>query len=212
MSRATTGIHGDLSAESQLVALCPLVLAVSSMSTGLAAGIVVLILLPTAMIAVSLLMRFIPGAFALPVLLMINATIITIAWWHLQGHYFALATMLGISIPVNVLNSAWLNKLDAIALRKGVVETSIDAIRAGLYALLLLWLIGTLRELLAGGGVDWQAWNVVTEAGTATGSAPNWQGPDLLGAPAGAFLLFAGALAFGRKIQVYIERDPVEQE
>lgn len=203
MSRASGGIHSDLSSGSQLVALCPLVLTVSSMSAGLAAGFMVLILLPISMIAVALLRRFIPVNLALPVLLMIIATIVTIAWWRLQGHYFTLAAMLGISIPVNALNSAWLSRLDAVALRKGVVETSIDSFRAGLSALILLWLVGTLRELLASGGIDWGAWNFVTESvtapATATQSASNWQGPDLLGAPAGAFLLFAGALAFGKK-------------
>jgi len=197
MIHTNTGRTEYLSSALQFSGFCPLILVSSSMVTGLVAGMVVMTALLASMLTVSVLRRTIPGSLGLPILLVVTSTVITILWWYIQGYYYALAAVFGVYIPLLALDTAWLARLDAVALRNGPVTTLLDAGGAGLLAMLFLLLTGTLRELIADGGIGLESWKTLSDTFLlATGKLSlHWQGPDLISTPAGAFLLFGTLIA-----------------
>ena len=135
----------------QLLGLCPLLAVTGSVVNALGLGLATLFVLCGSNIAVSLFRRQATEAIRLPAFVMIIASFTTCIQLLMQAYTYELYEILGIFIPLIVTNCAILGRADAFASKHGVVRSAADGLAMGLGFLVVLVVLGGLRELLAYG-------------------------------------------------------------
>jgi electron transport complex protein RnfE len=100
---------------------------------------------------ISLLKNVIPNTVRIPCFILVIATFVSIVDLLIQGFVPALASSLGIFIPLIVVNCIVLGRAEAFASKNSIFDSILDGIGMGLGFTLALFIIGTCRELLGSG-------------------------------------------------------------
>ena len=135
----------------QLLGLCPLLAVTGSVVNALGLGIATLLVLIGSNVAVSLIRKQVSEAVKLPVFVMIIATFTTCAELLMKAFTYELYQILGIFIPLIVTNCAILGRAEAFASKNKVLPSAVDGMMMGLGFLLVLVLLGAIREILGNG-------------------------------------------------------------
>ncbi|SEI38235.1 electron transport complex protein RnfE [Allopseudospirillum japonicum] len=135
----------------QLLGLCPLLAVTSSVVNALGLGLATLLVLVGSNCAVSLLRDYVPAAVRLPTFVIIIASFVTCAELLMQAFTYELYTILGIFIPLIVTNCSILGRADAFASKHPLLPSFVDGFMMGLGFLLVLLILGAMRELLGQG-------------------------------------------------------------
>lgn len=145
------GLWNNNPALVQVLGLCPLLAVTGSVVNGLGMGIATLAVLTGSNIAVSLIRKQITDAVRLPAFVMIIAAITTCVQLIMQAFAFELYEVLGIFIPLIVTNCAIIGRAEAFASKNTVPASAIDGFMMGLGFLVILVVLGGLREALGQG-------------------------------------------------------------
>ena len=137
----------------QLLGLCPLLGVSNSVVNALGLGLATLAVLVLSNTFVSLFRKMIPDTVRLPAFVMIIAAFTTCFELLMQAYTYELYQILGIFIPIIVTNCAILGRAEAFARRNGVVISMVDGAVTGLGFMLVLILLGALRELMGTGAL-----------------------------------------------------------
>jgi electron transport complex protein RnfE len=145
------GIWSNNVALVQLLGLCPLLAVTSTVVNGLGLGIATLITLVLSNSIVSLIRGFVRNEVRLPVFVLIIASVVTIIELTMKAMFFDLYLVLGIFIPLIVTNCAIIGRAEGFASRNPLGPAALDGLMMGLGFLVVLVLLGGLREIIGFG-------------------------------------------------------------
>jgi electron transport complex protein RnfE len=135
----------------QLLGLCPLLAVTSTLVNGIGLGIATLITLLLSNTLVSLIRGFVRNEVRLPVFVLIIASIVTIVELMMKAFFYDLYLVLGIFIPLIVTNCAIIGRAEGFASRNPVGISALDGLMMGFGFLIVLSLLGALREIIGFG-------------------------------------------------------------
>jgi len=135
----------------QLLGLCPLLAVSGSVVNALGLGLATVAVLVLSNITVSLIRYQTIESIRLPAFVMIIATFTTCISLVMQAFTYELYQILGIFIPLIVTNCAILGRADAFASKNNIAKSAVDGFFQGMGFLLVLVLIGAIREALGRG-------------------------------------------------------------
>jgi electron transport complex protein RnfE len=135
----------------QLLGLCPLLAVTSTVVNGIGLGIATLITLVLSNTIVSLIREFVRKEVRLPVFVLIIASLVTIIELAMKALFYDLYLVLGIFIPLIVTNCAIIGRAEGFASRNPVGPAALDGLMMGMGFLVVLALLGGLREIIGFG-------------------------------------------------------------
>lgn len=135
----------------QVLGLCPLLAVTSTVVNAIGLGLATLMVLMGSNLSVSLIRHFVSDSVRLPAFVMIIASFVTCAELLMQAYTYELYQILGIFIPLIVTNCAILGRADAFASRNAPGPALLDGAMMGIGFLLVLILLGGMRELIGQG-------------------------------------------------------------
>ncbi|RMJ02144.1 Electron transport complex protein RnfE [Marinobacter litoralis] len=135
----------------QVLGLCPLLAVTSTVVNAIGLGLATLLVLIGSNLSVSLIRNFVGESVRLPAFVMIIASFVTCAELLMQAFTYELYQILGIFIPLIVTNCAILGRADAFASKNAPLPSLLDGAMMGLGFLLVLIVLGGMRELLGQG-------------------------------------------------------------
>ncbi|MBF0098883.1 MAG: electron transport complex subunit E [Magnetococcales bacterium] len=141
----------------QMLGMCPTLAVTTSAENGLGMGLATTFVLLGANVVVSLIRNFIPSAVRIPGYIIVIAAFVTIVDLSMNAYLHDLHKVLGIFIPLIVVNCIILGRAEAFASKNGVFASAIDGIFTGLGFTLALVVLGSVRELLGSGSLFGQA-------------------------------------------------------
>ncbi|GAB4305937.1 MAG: hypothetical protein Kow0090_21340 [Myxococcota bacterium] len=153
------GLHSENPIFVLLLGMCPTLAVSTSAWGGLGMGIATTFVLIGSSITVSLIKSYIPKMVRIPAYIMVIATFVTAVDLLLNAYLYDLHKILGIFIPLIVVNCIVLGRAEAFASRQPIFRSATDAAGMGLGFTFALFLLGAAREFIATGMIT------VVEAG-----------------------------------------------
>ncbi len=135
----------------QLLGLCPLLAVTSTITNALGLGLATLLVLVGSNVTVSIVRNWVPKDIRIPVFVMIIAGFVTIVQLMMNAYTFGLYQSLGIFIPLIVTNCAIIGRAEAFASKNTVPLSAFDGLMMGLGFMLVLVVLGAIRELIGQG-------------------------------------------------------------
>ena len=145
------GIWSNSPGMAQLLGLCPLLAVSRTLIAGLALGIATLLVVCATNALVSLTRRWIDARVRLPALVLIIAAFVTSVDLLFKAWWFELYGEIGLFIPLIVTNCVILSRAEAFASRNPLLPALLDGLGHGLGFLLVLAVLGAVREVLGNG-------------------------------------------------------------
>ncbi len=181
-----------------LLGLCPLLAVSTTLVNGLGLGIATSLVMLFSNASISMVRHWVPGEIRIPVYILIIAVLVTIIDLSMNAYVQALYLVLGIFVPLIVVNCNVLGRAEAFASKNPVFPSMVDGFMVGAGLTLTLAVLGGMREILGKGtllsGIDLalgesaKAWVITV--------IPDYHGFLLAILPPGAFiglgLLIAG--------------------
>ncbi|MBS4098525.1 MAG: electron transport complex subunit E [Sulfuricella sp.] len=134
-----------------LLGLCPLLAVSSTLVNGVGLGLATAIVMACSNAAVSLVRRFVPNEIRIPVFIVIIAVLVTIIELLMHAYVQALYLVLGIFVPLIVVNCNVLGRAEAFASKNPLLPSMLDGFMVGLGLTLTLAVLGAIREIFGSG-------------------------------------------------------------
>lgn len=135
----------------QLLGLCPLLAVTSTVTNALGLGLATLFVLMGSNATVSLVRQWVPKEVRIPIFVLIIASFVTCVQLLMNAYTFGLYQSLGIFLPLIVTNCAIIGRAEAYASKNPVKQATFDGLMMGLGFLLVLFILGAVREILGQG-------------------------------------------------------------
>ena len=136
-----------------MLGMCPTLGTTGSAMTGMSMGLATVGVLICSNMAISAICRFVPASVRIPAYIVVIATFVTLLQMFMQAYLPALNNLLGIFIPLIVVNCILLGRAEAFASKHSVADSLMDGIGIGLGFTLALTLLGALREISGTGAI-----------------------------------------------------------
>ena len=133
--------------------MCPTLGTTTSAINGLAMGLATTFVLVMSNIVVSLVKSLIPDKVRIPAFIVIIATFVTVVELTMQAFVPELFEVLGLFIPLIVVNCVILGRAEAFASKNNVFDSVLDGLGMGLGFALALTILGGIREILGSGAI-----------------------------------------------------------
>ncbi|MCR5742128.1 MAG: electron transport complex subunit E [Lachnospiraceae bacterium] len=157
MNKYTERIYNGVVKENptfvMMLGMCPTLAVTSSAFNGFGMGMTTMVVLVMSNLVISLLRNVIPDRVRIPAYIVVVATLVTIVQLLLQAYIPVLNELLGIYIPLIVVNCIILGRAEAYAGKHSPVLSVMDGIGMGLGFTIGLTAIGVFREILGSGSV-----------------------------------------------------------
>lgn len=134
-----------------LLGLCPTLGVTTSSINGMAMGLATMAVIICSNFLISLMKNFIPDKVRIPAFIMVIATLVTIVEMIMKAYTPDLYKVLGLFIPLIVVNCIVLGRAESFASKNTVFKSILDGIGVGLGFTFALTLLGTIREILGNG-------------------------------------------------------------
>jgi len=135
----------------QLLGLCPLLAITTSAINGLGLGLATTLTLVTTNGTVSLSRKLIRPEVRIPVFVLLIASVVTTIELGMNAWFHGLYNVLGIFIPLIVVNCTVIGRAEAFASKNSVGRSFADGLTMGIGFTLALVLLGGMRELIGSG-------------------------------------------------------------
>lgn len=129
----------------------PLLAVTSTFINGLGLGVATLITLVLSNTFVSIIRHWTRPEVRIPIFILIIASIVTAIELAMNAWFYELFLILGIFIPLIVTNCSILARAESFASRNNVLDSALDGFMMGMGFLLVLILLGGLREIIGQG-------------------------------------------------------------
>lgn len=160
-----------------LIGLCPVLAVTTRAVNGIGMGLATTFVIVCSSVLISLLRKVIPDKVRIPTYIIVIATFVTIVDLVMNAYLPDLHQVLGLFIPLIVVNCIVLGRAEAFASKNGVFASMLDGIGMGLGFTWALTVIGAIRELLGSGTIF--GLKVVADGATTIG---------VMSLPPGAFI------------------------
>uniref|UniRef100_A0A7C4GHY8 Ion-translocating oxidoreductase complex subunit E n=1 Tax=candidate division WOR-3 bacterium TaxID=2052148 RepID=A0A7C4GHY8_UNCW3 len=147
----TSGIIKENPTLVLMIGLCPTLATTMSARDGLGMAAAAGFVLIGSNLVVSAARRLVPDAVRIPIFIIIISTFVTIIDYVMQAYQPSLYKVLGVFVPLIVVNCIILGRAEAFAYRRGVLDSLLDAVGKTLGFALVLFVMGALRELIGSG-------------------------------------------------------------
>jgi len=134
-----------------VLGLCPTLATTTSGLNGMGMGLATTFVLVFSNLFVSLLRRFIPNQVRIASFIVIIASFVVIVELAMQAYFYPLFKILGIFIPLIVVNCIILGRAEAFASKQTPFASLADGLGIGLGFTISLFVLGCIRELLGSG-------------------------------------------------------------
>lgn len=135
----------------QLLGLCPTLAVTTTAVNGLSLGLATALVMAASNGSVSPVRRLIPGEIRVPVFILVIAALVTVIDMSINAFAHPLHKVLGIFIPLIVVNCIVLARVESFAAKNAPVPSILDGFMMGTGLALVLGLLGGMRELLGKG-------------------------------------------------------------
>ncbi len=149
----TRGFFSENAVFVMLLGLCPTLGTTTSAVNGLGMGIATTFVLVMSNIVVSLVKSQIPDKVRIPSFIVIIASFVTIVELTMQAYVPDLFEVLGLYIPLIVVNCLILGRAEAFASKNKVSDSILDGLGMGLGFTMALMMLGAVREILGSGSI-----------------------------------------------------------
>ena len=136
-----------------LLGLCPTLGTTTSALNGLGMGLATTFVLVMSNLVVSLVKNQIPDKVRIPAFIVIIASFVTIVELTMQAYLPDLYAVLGLFIPLIVVNCIILGRAEAFASKNNPLDSIIDGLGMGLGFAFALTVLGAVREVLGSGSI-----------------------------------------------------------
>jgi electron transport complex protein RnfE len=147
------GLWSGNAALVQLLGLCPLLAVSTTLVNALGLGLATVLALTATNATIAALRRVTGRDVRLPVFITVIACVVTAIELAMRAWLPALHGVLGLFIPLIVTNCALLGRAEAFASRHDPWRAALDGLAVGVGFLLVLLLLGGLREALGQGSL-----------------------------------------------------------
>ncbi len=188
----------------QLLGLCPTLAVTTTAVNGLSLGIATALVMAASNGSVSPVRKFIPSEIRVPVFILVIAVLVTVIDLSINAFAHPLHKVLGIFIPLIVVNCIVLARVESFAVKNSPAPSILDGFMMGLGLALVLGLLGAMREILGKGtlfsGID-LAFGPAAKQFVLT-IIPDYHGFLLAVLPPGAFLGLGTLIAVRNLIEI----------
>ena len=188
----------------QLLGLCPTLAVTTTAVNGLSLGIATALVMAAANGSVSPVRKFIPSEIRVPVFILVIAALVTVIDLSINAFAHPLHKVLGIFIPLIVVNCIVLARVESFAAKNSPAPSILDGFMMGSGLALVLGLLGAMREILGKGtlfsGID-LAFGPAAKQFVLT-VIPDYHGFLLAVLPPGAFLGLGTLIALRNWIEI----------
>jgi Na+-translocating ferredoxin:NAD+ oxidoreductase subunit E len=174
----------------QILGMCPLLAISTGVVNAFSLGLATALVMAMSNGAVALIRNLVPNEIRIPVFIFIIATLVTIVDLLFNAFAHPLYLVLGIFIPLIVVNCIVLARAEAFASKNRLLPSILDGLMMGLGLTLVLVSLGALREIAGQGtllsgidlalGPEAKTWVITV--------VPEYKGFLLAVLPPGAFL------------------------
>lgn len=188
-----------------LLTLCPLLAVSNSVVKSLGLGLVTLAVLAGSSLLVSLLRHQLSQATRLLIIVILVAALTSCAEFFLQAYTFKLYQSLGLFVPLIATNYMLFDRADNFASTHQLLPALLDAMMKGAAFMLLLLVLGAIREVLGTGALFANMDQLLPDAASWKVQVLHNPSPFLLASvPAGALLLLGFLIALKNMIDKYL--------
>lgn len=152
-----------------LLGLCPTLAVTNSAVNGIAMALATTFVLVSSSVIISLVRNVIPHQVRIASYILIIATFVTLADRFMAAFSPEISKALGPYVPLIVVNCIILGRQEAFSSKHSAGRSFLDALGMGTGFLMVLFVLGSIRELLGSGSIlnlqllgDWfQPWMVM---------------------------------------------------
>lgn len=145
------GLWKDIAPFRIVLGLCPTLAVTTAADNGLGMGLATTFVLTCSNTLVSALRNIIPRKVRIASYVLIIATFVVMVELLMQAYFYRLFELLGIFIPLIVVNCIILGRAEAFASKKPILNSAADGLGIGLGFTLSLTVLGAIREILGAG-------------------------------------------------------------
>lgn len=194
---AKNGLWNQNPVLGQMLGLCSLLAVSTTMVNAVSLGLATILVMGMASLIVSILRGFIPHEIRIPIFILIIAALVTVVDMAMNAWLHDLYLVLGIFIPLIVVNCIVLARVEAFAAKNSALLSAFDGVVMGIGFVWVIGLLGAIREFVGQGtlfsGIEMiipgtSAWQILPE---------NYPGFLLFILPPGAFFVI-GLMIAGR--------------
>lgn len=142
----------------QLLGLCPTLAVTSTVVNGVSLGLATALVMAGASGTVAAVRNFVPTEIRIPVFILVIAVLVTVIQLTMNAYMLPLYNVLGIFVPLIVVNCIVLARAEVFASKNPVLPSMFDGFAMGLGLTIALALLGGLREIIGKGtllyGID----------------------------------------------------------
>lgn len=182
----------------QLLGLCPTLAVTTSVVNGVSLGLATALVMAASNGAVSPVRKYIPDEIRVPVFILVIAALVTVIDLIIHGFAEPLHKVLGIFIPLIVVNCIVLARVESFAAKNPPAPAIWDGFMMGIGLTIILAILGGMREIIGKGtlfsGLDLALGPQFKQFMVTV--IPDYHGFLLAILPPGAFLGLACLIAF----------------
>lgn len=200
---AMDGLWDNNIAFAQMLALCPLMAVTGSATNGLGMGFATTAVLVASGLLVSLARNIIEPEIRIPAFVLIIATLVTLVDLMMNAWLHDLYKVLGLFIPLIVVNCSVLGRAESFAVKAPVLPAMFDGLMMGAGFTAALTVMGACREIFGSGTLFANASGLLGAhfAFLELTIIPEYRGFLLLILPPGGFIVMSLLLAARRLIE-----------
>jgi electron transport complex protein RnfE len=136
-----------------MIGLCPALATSISAKDALGMGVAASFVLICSNIVISAVRKFVPDSVRIPIFIIIISTFVTIVDYVMQAYAPALYRVLGVFVPLIVVNCIILGRAEAFAYLHGIFDSFLDGLGKALGFTLVLVVMGIIREYFSAGSI-----------------------------------------------------------
>ena len=149
----TKGIWSENPVFKIVLGMCPTLAVTTAAENGVGMGLATTFVLVCSNLVVSSVRTIIPDKVRLPAFIVIIASFVTIVDLVMNGFFHELHKVLGIFIPLIVVNCIILGRAEAFASKNPISSSVLDGLGMGVGFTLSLVILGSIREALGNGTI-----------------------------------------------------------
>lgn len=147
------GLVKENPAFSLLLGMCPALAVTTAAVNGLGMGLATTAVLVASNLLISMIRKIVPSKIRIPIYIVVIATFVTIVDMVMQAFVPGLHQVLGLFIPLIVVNCVILQRAEAFASSHGLLASVADGLGMGLGFTGALTILGSIREILGAGSI-----------------------------------------------------------
>lgn len=147
----TKGLWKELPPFRLVLGLCPTLAVTTAAENGMGMGLATTFVLVFSNVLVSILRKVIPSKVRIASYIVVIASFVVIVELLMQAYFYPLFKILGIFIPLIVVNCIILGRAEAFASKNPIIHSLADGLGIGLGFTISLTVLGSIREILGNG-------------------------------------------------------------